>query len=531
MSVKGNLSINPKLTLEGVTVFVEGNLNLNGGMNLGKTVILAQQIEVNGSEGKLEDSVLIAAKGLNLNTALDSSNQSTVFAAENISVNGKIKANEQLALIAKGNIKLNSGTQAETKVILWAGGTVDLNGSSSLEGGILAGGAIRSNGVLSLTKALKIYNPDVPGYRSKINTTPATVTGILRAGGSVVGPDGVSVVAPKDWPVKPTSMSVERIDPSTLPLKFGLYDDITSNFYKVSTQEDISSRVPFQIEVKLPQHFPNTIGIFGLEQVFERGGVDFGGKYYWSPVGVFKVDNNVLKIKRYTFLRSNPFIFIVVGVNDPKKSKIPTIRSQAIEDNIGVYCPLVQLQDSRGNLVPSPSIIPPCSEASIASVKGWARNSLSKIKQFMSIDDSQILFDGEIILMPKFVPEGNVFSSCQPTVGQNTSTLGWYVTPGRQEEQTLFLCTEGPDGHLPPDLANGISGTELTVRHELLHAVQFGMAPGFVGSVSNKWILEGTARAVEGSLDLIDEMNVSPNPRPFFPARGPPLCQCPRSSL
>lgn len=123
--------------------------------------------------------------------------------------------------------------------------TMDLNASSSLEGEILAGAAIRSKGVLNLAKALKIYNPDVTRYRSEINTTPEMVTGILRAGGSLVGPNGLSVVAPQDWPVKPTSITLDRIDPSTLPVKFGPDDEITSSFYKISTRENINSKVYF----------------------------------------------------------------------------------------------------------------------------------------------------------------------------------------------------------------------------------------------------------------------------------------------
>jgi hypothetical protein len=283
--VKGNLSINPKLSLENVTVFVEGNLNLNGGMNLGKTVILAQQIEVNGSEGKLEDSVLIAAKGLNLNTALDSSNQSTLFAAENLSLNGKIKANEQLALIATGNIKLNSKTQEEIKAVMWSGGTVALNGSSSLEGGILAGGAIRSNGSLELEKVGKVLNQDVTGYTPEINTTPASSTGTVTPGGIYIGLDGVKIFLDSKAP-ESLEFTIERINPAKLVFRHPLPGDTSdifdifppiSTIYRVKLTRWGTRAVDFKAYIPLKLRKSNNIDSVGF---YSNGKVDFAEPGY-----------------------------------------------------------------------------------------------------------------------------------------------------------------------------------------------------------------------------------------------------------
>ena len=165
-----------------------------------------------------------------------------------------------------------------------------------------------------VVKAPKIYNPDVPGYPFKINTTPEKVTGILKAGGSVSGIDGLSVIAPPNWTLPPISITLERIDPSTLSDRNDNSSATFTNYYRISTTVNIYSKVPIYIQLKLPRGFPTQkLSLFGYSRHDIIGEVDFGGEYFWEPNTNYHVEGDVVIIKLYGIHKESPYVFVALS--------------------------------------------------------------------------------------------------------------------------------------------------------------------------------------------------------------------------
>jgi hypothetical protein len=255
--IKGDVILDAPLNLKDTTLVVEGKLLVKGDLTLEGSILFANQMSMNGINSTINDSVIISSGALQFarfDGSWKSIGKSTIFASSNLEINAPLESKGQLSLQSKTVIKLNRGTVGVADVLVWGGSGVELLGNHQINGGIVSGGSFRSNGSLNLARADKVLNPDVTGFTPEINTTPASSTGTLVPGGTVVGPDGVSVTSPIGTSLdKPVEITIERVDPASITVNYNIHP-LVKNLYRVRASRYLTTG---STDVTFVISFPN----------------------------------------------------------------------------------------------------------------------------------------------------------------------------------------------------------------------------------------------------------------------------------
>lgn len=192
--ITGNLASNTALNLDGVTLVVDGTVNVNGGINAKDARLLAKTLALNG-QNILQNAKFIAAQDIAINSALTSSGASTIAAGNKLTVSGNLSTGstptEQLALLGQQGVSINGGT-ASVKGVVWSGADLVNNQTLTLEGALLARGNITLNGALQVSRSAMTSNPDlgalfVPGYTLLQGRFQAATTGAYAFSATATG--------------------------------------------------------------------------------------------------------------------------------------------------------------------------------------------------------------------------------------------------------------------------------------------------------------------------------------------------------
>jgi hypothetical protein len=188
MVVGGNVASTPQLTVNGGTLLVGGNFNVNSGEGTPTFQNALLGVRNPGTFNvslEAEDSKLIFGSSLafNGNHAPKLIGNTLLATKEAMIFNGKLKSNLKGSplLVSNGNVTFNGSYEnPESASYIWAGGTVTMNGDTEYRGGIASGGGVQTssladgivvNGGLTLFRA-NLGNDLLP----KVETLAVKVT-------------------------------------------------------------------------------------------------------------------------------------------------------------------------------------------------------------------------------------------------------------------------------------------------------------------------------------------------------------------
>ncbi len=208
--VKGSVNLNAIATIKNAVLMVEQDFKSNKGITLENSRIISKGAQFNQTT-VLNNSRIVTDEDLSFNGKIENTGISSVVSSKNLTTNqGVTSTSGELAVIANQNIVTNQSSSG--KIALWAGGNVTLNQGGSLEGSVVAGGKVVLNQSVTLTKVLQHLNGDILGGGNEF----ASVTATLIDGGTVVGPDGVSITAFAGSLKAPIEITIEKISIDSL---------------------------------------------------------------------------------------------------------------------------------------------------------------------------------------------------------------------------------------------------------------------------------------------------------------------------
>ncbi len=332
-----------------------------------------------------------------------------------------------------------------------------------------------------------LAQPYASSFTAQVQQTSVTAT--LNPGGTIVGPEGVSVTAPDGAIDQPANITIQKLTPGEVTSIDDVYAPLAvSGFYRISGNPDIYTKGLTPLLIKIPvreKRADETYRVFRYAS--SKGLTDVGSEITFAWNGE---DSTYDPVSKVVTLETGGFgsnasaysdaeVYVVISL--PPSSNLPAVRVQSIDS--GINAALL----SSNNLAIS------CDTAHISVVGSTYRtvdvcpkNLQEQVLQETQVAKDQHIADlglNQIGISPrvtKVVLQSVYNGNCKTT----PSRIGYY-----EYDKLRFTVCIDDSGNVRP--SGGVSLKAL-IRHEFMHAVQGGF-PTF--NQMTKWMRESTAEA------------------------------------
>jgi hypothetical protein len=476
--VKGSVNLNAIATIKNAVLIIEETLKSNKGITFENSRIISKGAQFNQST-VLTNSRIVTDEDLSFNGKFENTGISSVISSKNLTTNQSVTSTSgELAVIANQNITVNQSVSG--KIAIWASGNVTLNQVSSLEGSVVAGGKVTLNQGVTLTKVLQHLNGDMLGggiIETPFETQDITIN---QQGGTFFGPGGVKIDIPQNTVIRETQIRVTRTieNPTPDSVEGNFLDDfaeIASDYYRIEALDydalNPERTPPVNVKMPIKKFIPGFL--YSKRSYHRRTGDWFPHVQNRTPIlsdsAEFSIElsTHILVIARYTTR--------LESTSQPLSQA--SLRLQGVYSDIFYFC-------EKG--------IPNC-----------------------------VVKKGEELGDPNTA--SSPYTTIEPLVKKHFTDFGVLFSNNPTVDSVLFVFCKDP--FLDASYGEKIiticfnkatkkpvaSDLDITIRHEMFHALQNFYIKVFNKDFLDDWILEGTAAMSELSSATALKVQTDPN--------------------
>jgi hypothetical protein len=330
----------------------------------------------------------------------------------------------------------------------------------------------------------------VPFVSKVVVKENSSTSGTLMPGGSWTSRDGVKISAPGGTLLEPIKVFAQTIQSTSLVVPLPSGYSVVSPFYEIGSESRIDSAngAFFKIGIPMVPNVPeDELGLLTLNPSYEVDTESSGADFIWLDSGfIFDATENTVNVYSTALLDKNSVFVLVRRVANTSSlslNQTKNILPQSIYPEFSFECTIFKKNDCPSTLFQD------------GYTEFFSAYGKYSVEFSLSVDNVKPLLSSARMI------------KC----GANNVNNGGYDVL----KQQISICLEKKkDGSY--DTKEG--DYRDTIKHEVFHSVQriwVKSAPRknmTIGEINNlflsrKWIMEGTARAVEKS--TISQMNVN----------------------